>query len=179
MDKIVVCTKFNKTGKRILTTPLQEKQVCAPANRRYRQSYYSIESEFKKKKDEPLYRYIEEMSHFIASYVASSSATHEQRYKITKFLAEGSLRETGPIAIGGRMDSARWSRQLIDILGLSQAEEKLWETYVKESNELWEWRKEALKKASNEHDAMKRALWREVSNQIHRKFHPQNDKALK
>jgi len=176
MGKIVVPTKFNKTGKRVLTTPLQEKWVCAPANRQYRQAYHAIESEFKKKKDKPLYQYIETMSHFIASYIASSSASNEERYKITKFLAEGSLREIGPMAIGGRMNSQRWSQQLGNIPGLSQAEEESWQTYVEESNKLWKRREDALSKASDEHDAMKRALWREISDHIHHQYHPEDDK---
>ena len=87
MDKIVIPTKFNKTGRRVLTTPLQEKSVCAPANLQYKQSYSAIEDEFRRKKDKPLQQYIEEMSHFVASYIASNSPSDEDRYRITKFLA--------------------------------------------------------------------------------------------
>jgi hypothetical protein len=179
MGKIVVRTKFNKTGRRVLTTPLQEKWVCAPADRRYKKAYYAIESEFKKKKDKPLYPYIEKISHFIASYVASSSVSAKERYRIVKFLSESSLRETGPMAIGDHMDARRWSRQLGDISGLSHVEEEAWQTYVEESQTLWKERENALNRASYAHDVMKRALWKEISDQIHREFHPEDNKPTK
>jgi hypothetical protein len=175
MGKIVIPTKFNKTGRRVLTTPLQEKQVCAPANQRYRQSYDAIEAEFIRNKDRPLQAYIEEMSHFIASYIASNSASNEDRYRITKFLAESSLRQTGPLAIVRRQDSERWSRQLGDIPGLSQVEEEAWQTYVDASNKLEKEREEALNRTGSERDAMKRALWREISDHIHHQCHPEDD----
>ena len=176
MGKIVIPTKFNKTGRRVLTTPLQEKWVCTPANRRYRQSYDAIEAEFRRNKDKPLQAYIEEMSHFVASYTASNSASDEDRYRTTKFLAECSLRLTGPMAIGGPSDSKRWSRQLGDILGLSQVEEKAWQTYVDASSRLEKEREEALDRARDECSTMKRALWREISDHIHRQCHPEDDK---
>jgi len=176
MGKIVIPTKFNKTGRRVLTTPLQGIWVCAPANRRYRQSYCATEAEFKRNKDKPLRPYIEEMSHFVASYIASNSASDEDRYRVTKFLAECSLRQTGPMAIGGRSDSERWSRQLGDILGLSQVEEEAWQTYVDTSSKLRKEREEALDRASYARDTMKRALWREISDHIHHQCHPEDDK---
>jgi hypothetical protein len=176
MDKIVIPTKFNKTGKRVLTTPLKEELVCAPANRRYKQSYYAIEAEFRRNKDKPLQTYIEEMSHFIASYIASNSASDGDRYRITKFLAECNLKQTGPIAIVGRQDSERWSRQLGDVPGLSQVEEEAWHAYVDASNRLEKEREEALARARDERDAMKRALWREISDHIHQQCHPEDEK---
>lgn len=167
MGKILIPTKFNKTGRRVLTTPLHDKSVCAPANRIYRQSYCAIEAEFKRNKDKPLQTYIEEMSHFVASYIASNSASDEDRYRIAKFLAECSLRQTGPI---------RWSRQLGDIRGLSQVEEKAWQTYVAASNRLEKEKEEALDRARDKCSTMKRALWREISDHIHHQCHPEDDK---
>ena len=165
MGKIVIPTKFNKTGRRVLTTPLQEKWICAPANRRYRQSCKAIEAEFKRNKDKPLQSYIEEMSHFLASYIASNSASDEDRYRITKFLAKCSLRQ-----------SERWSRQLGDIPGLSQVEQEAWQTYMDAFNKLLKEREEALDRASYEHDVMKRALRREIDDHIHHQYHPEDDK---
>jgi hypothetical protein len=176
MGKIVVPTKFNKTGRRVLAAPLQDKLVCARANRRYKQTYCAVEAEFKRNKDKPLQMYIEEMSHFIASYTASNSASDEDRYRIAKFLAECSLRQTGPLAVVGRQDYGRWSRQLGDISGLSEVEEKAWQNYVDASYKLEKEREEALDRARDERDAMKRALWREISDHIHHQCHPEDDK---
>jgi len=38
MGKVVIRTKFNKTGKRVLKIPLDDRQICAPAHQRYREA---------------------------------------------------------------------------------------------------------------------------------------------
>jgi len=165
MGKIVVHTKFNRTGKRILTTPLREEYVCAPANRKYRQAYNRIEAEFKKKMHDPDNKYIETVSRFVAEYVASKSSSYDEILKIVKFLAACSIRAIGP-RIGSHMDSRIWLQRLGNIPGLSALEEKAWQTCRKEFNTLWVKRETALQKASYEHDEMKRQLWREISDRL-------------
>ena len=168
MEKWVIPTKFNKTGKRVLTIPLDYKVVYAPANRRYKQAYYAIEAEFKRNKDKPLKAYIEKMSHFLASYVASDSASKEDRYKITKFLAECRLRQ-----------SERWSQQLGDIPGLSEVDQEAWQAYVDADKKLWEEREDALYEARSKDNAMKKELRREIDEYIHHECHPEGDKQKK
>lgn len=150
MGKIVVPTKFNKVGKRVLTTPVEGKWVCAPADRRYRQSRRAIEAEFRSNIHKPWQAYIETMSRFLASYVGSNSASEEDRYRIIRFLAECKLTENAD------------RPQLGDIPGLSQVEQEARKTYVNAFNKLLKKREEALKQASYEHDVEKRELWKEV-----------------
>ena len=164
MGKIVVPTKLNKTGKRVLTDPYNDKLVCGPANRRYRQSYIAIEAEFNKNMHKPWQAYIEKMSKVIASYVGSESASDEDRYRIIKFLAEGGLRETA-------LDRP----QLGDIPEISQMVQEAWQNYMEAFGKLLKEREEALKRASYEHDVMKRALRREISDYFHHQFHPEDN----
>ena len=79
------------------------------------------------------------------------------------------------MAIGERSDSECWSRQLGDILGLSQMEKEAWHTYIEASSKLWKEREEALGRSNYEHVTMKRALWREISDHIHHQYHPEDD----
>lgn len=169
IEKWVIPTKFNKTGKRVLTIPLDyDKVVYAPANRRYKQDYYAIEAEFKRNKDKPLKGYIEKMSDFLASYVASDSASKEDRYRITKFLAECRLKQ-----------SERWSEQLGNISGLSEVDQEAWQAYMEADKRLWEEREEALYEARSRRDAMKKELRREIAEAIHHECHPEGDKQNK
>ena len=167
MGMIVVPTKFNKTGKRVLKTPLEDKWVCAPANRRYRESCKAIQAEFKRNMHKPWRAYIERMAQVLASYVGSNSASNEDRYRITKFLAEGRLTESA-----GRP-------QLGDIPEISQEEEEAWENYIEESSKVFGKWEEGLERASYEHGVEKRALWREITDHIHYEYHPEDDKRAK
>jgi hypothetical protein len=178
MSKMVVHTKFNKTGKRILTTPLQEEGVCAPANRKYGQARNRIETEFKKKWHYPQDRYVDTLSSFIVSYVSNKSSAHEEVYELVKFLAVCSIKATGS-RIGIHMGSNIWLQKLGNIPGLAELEAKAWQTCQKEFKTLLEKRETALKKASNKHDEMKRQLWREISDEIHRQFHPEDNGSLR
>ena len=162
MGKLVVPTKFNKTGKRALTTPLQGKWVCAPAEQRYRKTLAAIEAKFKQKSDESRQRYIETMSHLIASYVSSSSTSSEEKYMITKFLAEGR----------GSWESL--SNQLKGVSELSQAAEEAWRIYAEQGNKLWEERTEDIRIAMMDCRGMREALWREISDHIHHQYHPED-----
>jgi len=173
MGKIVIPTKFNKTGKRVLTTPLQEKWVCAPANRRYREACPTIKSAWKQKLHEARHLYIETMSNSIASYVANSSTSDEEKYMIIKFLAKESLMEKGSIDINGPQ---RWANQLGSITGLSQAVEEASRIYKETLDRVFKEHDEALSRAREECDAMKRALWREISDHIHHQYHPEDYK---
>lgn len=163
MDKIVVPTRFNKTGRRVLKLPLDDKQVCAPANKRYSQSYKAIMDEFNRNMHKPWQAYVERMAEALASYVGSKSASKEDRYKIVKFLAEGRLTESA-------------SRpQLGDIPDISQEEQEAWETYIEEYGRVDGKWKEDLERASYEHGVEKRALWREISDYYHHECHPEDD----
>ena len=171
MDRIRVRTKYNKTGWRVLTLPIDDEKLCVPANQVYRQRCNTIEAEFKKKKDKPLQEYVGKVSHFVASYLASNCASYEDRYRITRFLAECG-------GIGEHMDSECWWQQLGDMPGLSQVREEARQTYAEVSSRLWKEREDALREASHEHDVMKRALRKEYSNQIHRETHPEEDRPI-
>lgn len=164
MGEIVVPTKFNKKGKRVLKTPVEGKRVCEPADRRYRQSCKVIEAEFKRKMHEPWQGYIEKMSRFLASYVGSNSASEEDRYKIIKFLAECKLAENG-----GRPE-------LGDIPGLSKVEQEARKMYMKEFNKLLKIREDALKRASYVHDIEKRELWKEVEESLRNQSHTEDER---
>ncbi len=167
MDKIVVPTKFNKTGKRVLSTPLDEDKICAPAYQQYRKAYDRAQAEWKRNCDSGVWKYIESMAHWIASYVAKDSTPNTEKYRIAKFLAEQSLAERGPMNTTGPGSSQRWSVQLGDIPELSSIEEKAWEDYVAGTNKADTEREAALAKARTDCDKMKQALAKEVSEHIH------------
>lgn len=164
MGKIRVPTKSNKTGWRVLKLPLDDKQVCAAANKRYRQSYKAIMGEFKRNMHKPWQAYVERMAEVLASYVGSKSASKEDRYRIVKFLAEGRLTESAD------------RPQLGDIPDISQEEQEAWETYIEEYGKVDGKWKEDLERASYEHDVEKRALWREITDHIHYQYHPEDKK---
>jgi hypothetical protein len=164
VGKIVIPTKWNKSGKRVLKTPLEGKWVCAPADKRYRESCRAIEAEFKRNMHKPWQAYVERMAEVLASYVGTKSASKEERYRIVKFLAEGRLTESA-----GRP-------QLGDIPEISQEEQEAWETYIDEYSKVYGKREEDLKRASYEHDVEKRALWREITDHIHYQYHPEDRK---
>jgi len=167
MGRIVVRTKSNRTGRRVLKTPLEDRLVCAPANKRYSQCCKAIEAEFKRNFHKPWQAYIEKVSEVIASYVGSRCTSDEGKYRIIRFLAEGGLRE----------DAGR--AELREMLGRPQVEEEAWQTYLEEFGKLLKEREEGLKTASYEHGVEKRALWREITDQIHYECHPDDDKRTK
>lgn len=173
MEKIVVPTKFNKTGKRVLTIPLDESKICAPAYRIYREARRKARDEWKRKWDSTKQTYVESVAHWIASYIARDSTPVTEKYKIAKFLAEQNLAERGPMNITGPGSSQRWSIQL-GIPELSSVEEEAWEVYVAASNRADAERDSAFAKAESAHDDMKRALWREISDHIHHQYHPED-----
>ena len=173
MEKIVVPTKFNKTGKRVLKTPLDEKQIHAPAFRLYKKAYRKAQDEWKRKWDSAQQTYVESMAHWIASYIARDSTSVAERYKVTKLLAELSLVQRGPVPIPGRVDSERWSIQL-GIPELSDVEREAWETYLAVSNKADAEKDAAFAKAKSTCDDMKRALQREISDHIHHQYHPED-----
>jgi hypothetical protein len=157
VGKIIVHTKSNKTGKRILTTPLQEKYVSAPANRKYYQACNKIEAEFKSKMCNPQHKYTKTLARFIASYIANKSSSVQETFALVEYFAYGSMNGSS-----GRIDITRFE----NISGLSDIEEKAWRTCQKEFSILWRKRESDLEIASYEHDKMKRQLWREVAGEI-------------
>ena len=165
MEKSVITTKFNKTGKRVLKIPLDDKVVCAPANRIYRQGRRNIDGEFRRNVKKTEEAYIERMVDFVASYVAGDSASKEDRYKITKFLAEGRL-----------IQFSRWSENLGYIPGIYEVEQEAWQTMLEADKKLDEERKDALYEARSKWYAMKKELWREIDEYIHHECHPEDEK---
>lgn len=172
MGKIVVPTKFNKTGRRVLTTPLQEKWVVAPANRRYHQAGPTIKSELERKLDEAHRLYLETMLGLIPSYVASSSTNDEDKYMITRFLVQESLMGVQRMHVDVPQ---RWSNQLGSITGLSQAVKEASRIYEETTGKAYKEHTEALERANEEYYAMIRALWREIFDHIHHQYHPEDD----
>lgn len=166
MEELRIPTKFNKTGIRVLKTPLEDKWVCAPANRKYRQACKTITDKFDRNEDKPLKEYIEKMSRIIACYVGSESASDEDRYRIIKFLAEGGLT--------GSKSADR--PEIGDIPGLSKMVQEAWQKYMEESSKLWKEREEALEEARYKHGVERRALWREITDHIHYQYHPEDKK---
>jgi len=166
VGKIIVHTKFNKTGKRILTTPLQEKYVCALANRKYHQACDKIEAEFKSKMHNPQHKYAKTIARFIARYISNNSSSVQETFTLVEYLAYGSMKGSS-----GRTDMTK----LKNIPGLSEIEEESWKTCQKEFSTLWRRRESDLSKASNQHNEMKRQLWREITDEIHNEFHPENE----
>lgn len=168
MAMIVFPTKFNKTGRRVLTTPLKEKWVCAPAKRRYRKACDVIKSEWKLRLDEARRRYTETMLVLIASYVAGSSTSKEQKHMIISFLIEESSIGTAAMDVDV---PRRWSKKLRNITGLDQAAEEASRIYEETRDRVFREWDEALGRAHDEYDAMKRTLWRECSDHIHHEYH--------
>lgn len=170
MEKIVVPTKFNKTGKRILTVPLDDRRICAPAYKLLKKAIHIAQAEWECKTHSEIQAYMQKMAHWIASYVARDSTPATDKYRIAKFLAEQSLTERGPMNIAGPNSSQRWSIQLGGIGELSRVEEEAWEEYVTACHKVDAERKATLTKAHTDFNDMKRALSREVSDHIHRQY---------
>jgi len=175
MEKIVVPTNFNKTGKRVLSLPLEEGRVCAPAYQQYRKAYCAAQDKWKRKFDAAKQAYVESIAHWIALYIAGDSTPVAQKYKIAKFLAEQSLAERGPTNITGPNSSQRWSVQLGNILDLASVEEKTWKDYITATDKADAERDAALAKARSACDEMKRALAREISDHTHHQYHPEDE----
>lgn len=171
MEKIVVPTKFNKTGKRVLSIPLDDRKVCAPAYRLYKKAYRAAQDEWVRKGDSAKRTYAESMAHWIASYVARDSTPVGEKYRIAKFLAEQSLAERGPMNITGPGSSQRWSIQLGNMSELASIEEEAWEAYVVICRKADAEREAAIAKAHTDCGDMKRALSREISDHIHHQYH--------
>lgn len=174
MKKIVVRTKFNKTGKRILTIPLDNRRVCAPAHHLYREARHAAEEEWRRKYDFVKRTYIESMAHRIASYVARDSTPIAEKYRTAKFLAEQSLAERGAMNVKGPGSSRRWSIQLGNVPELASIEEEAWEAHVVACRKADAERDAAIAKARTDCDDMKRALSREISDHIHRQYHQED-----
>ena len=97
MEKIVVPTRFNKRGRRVLQTPLDEIKICAPAYQLYHKALFRAQGEWKYKCEIFIHQYVERMADWIASYVARDSTPATEKYRVAKFLAEQSLAERGPM----------------------------------------------------------------------------------
>ena len=166
MGKIVVPTKFNKTGKtgkRVLTPPLDDEKVSAPAYHLFRKACRAAQSEWSRKRDRAKLTYVERLAHCISSYVAKDSTPATDKYMVTKFLAEQILT---PINVEGPGPSGRWSDQLGGIPELSNVEEETWEAYVETTRKAEVERETALSEARLECGDMKRALFREITDRL-------------
>jgi hypothetical protein len=172
MERIVIPTKFNKTGKRVLSLPLDERRVYAPAYQHYQKAHHEAQEEWKHKRDSAKQAYVESIAHWIASYIAGDSTPVEQKYNIAKFLAGQSLAERGPMNITGPNSLQRWSVQLGNVLELASVEEKTWKDYITATNKADAEKDAALAKARSACDEMKRALAREISDHTHHQYHP-------
>ena len=166
MDKIVVPTRFNKTGKRILKVPVTEKRICAPAYRIHNKACQAAERECRTERAAARDKYAESMAEWIASYVAQDSTPTEDKYRVVKFLAKQNLSKSGPMNITGPGSSARWSVQIDGIPGLSEVEKQAWETWVEKSRRAAADRDTALRKARGDCESMKRELWNEVTEAV-------------
>ena len=160
MGKVIVATKFNKTGSRSLNTPLDGDKVEAPARRRYQEAHRAAQAAWKLKWDCARRRYIDRMAQWIASYVARDSTPAEEKYRIAKFLAERTLMPVNPGSLGS---SSRWSNQLGGIPELTAVEQEIWEAYVETFRKADAEKETDLHEASLECADMKRALWREIT----------------
>ncbi|MDA0734191.1 MAG: hypothetical protein O2909_06915 [Chloroflexi bacterium] len=159
MAKIVVPTQFNKTGKRILTTPVDNDKICAPANRKYKESYRAIEARWKSAWERAKLEYTQKFAHRLASYIANEVTPVEEKYRIAKFLVEQALATRGPMPL----DNRSWSAQLGGIPALAGAEEDAWRSYLELSHEVEAEKETAIQRARRECDHMKRALRKEFS----------------
>jgi hypothetical protein len=174
MEKIIVPTKFNKSGKRVLSIPLDENKVYALAYQQYHKAYHAAEVKWKCENEVAIRAYVERIATWIASYIAKDSTPSTEKHRIAKFLAEQALAKQGPISITGPRSSQRWSAQLGDIPELASIEEDAWEAYISATNKADQQRQRAIAKASTDSDEMKRALWREVSDYMHRQYHQED-----
>ena len=163
MEKIVVPTRFNKTGRRVLQIPLDESKICAPAYQLYREARLRAQEEWKLKRESLIRKYVERMADWVASYVARDSTPTTEKYRVAEFLAEQGLAKRGPMNTRGPGSSERWSIQLGDMKDLSVVEEEAWEDYVATSNKAEMERDTAIAQATSDCDEMKRALRQEVS----------------
>jgi hypothetical protein len=168
MDRIVVPTKFNSTGRRVFKVPVSDEKVCAPAYQIYRKACRAAEQECRTKKATVRNSYIESLAQWIAAYVAADTTPAEHKYRITKFLAKLSLHERGPMNVKGPGSSMRWSVQISGILGLAEVEEQHWETYVENSRNADAERDTALERAKLDCVKMKRGLRLEIRECIRR-----------
>lgn len=155
-------SRFNKTGRRVLRIPLDERRVCAPAYKRYWKARDVVEVNRRLECDSAKQLYAETLAEWIASYVARNSTPTAKKYQVAKFLAEQILAATGPMVVEGPGGSNRWSDQLGGMPELSSIEGKAWNRYVDMCRKADAERNTANDKADKDLDDMKRVLWREV-----------------
>ena len=162
MSKIVVPTKFNKTGKRVLQVPVTEDRLFAPAYQIYRRACEAAEQEREASRAEARDEYVESMAEWVASYVAEDSTPASEKHRITKLLAMQDLQRRGPMNIEGPGSSARWSVQIGGISGLPEAERQAWVAYLKKARGADAEKDAAVEQARRHCEEMKRELRIEV-----------------
>jgi hypothetical protein len=174
MNKIVVPTKFNKSGKRVLKIPVDDKRIYAPAHREYTKKRKAIRSELLQNLDYVKKEYVKKISHCIASYLANDSVNSGDRYKVAKFIVEQCMIEKVNISIEteGIEREESLSSQLGKIPELARIEEE----YQAAESRVFGEEAAAIQDAGRELADKKRALQKELRDHIHRQFHPE-DKA--
>ena len=100
MDKMVITSKFTKSGKRVLKKPLSHNSVCAPAYREYRIAYEETKCEWKEWSSSAKRRYVERMAHKIATCLSGEQISDELRYQTINNLALQFFGNNWPSAFG-------------------------------------------------------------------------------
>jgi len=172
MAKIVVPTQFNKSGKRVLEAPIDEKKICAPAYQEYRRKRKAIQNEWLQKWNDEKIKYISNMSQCIASYLASNSVRTDDVYEIAKFIVEQWMIERFNVNI----ENGRMARVESITLELSKIPElfRIEKEFKVAIGRIYDEKEAAFEEAERELMAKKRALQKEVSDHIHNQFHPEN-----
>ena len=165
MSLIRISTRFNRSGIRVLKTPLSENYVIAPAKRIFKATLERIDSEFRSNMDSSRISCIESISCAIAEYISNNSTTVEKRYSLSKCLAESFYRERIHIFTIGHYDDTEklLMDQLKFIPSLYSAVKQACDKYITEGGKAFAEHETAREQALSDYSSNKDALWREIS----------------
>jgi len=161
LKKVVIKTKFNRSGKRVLTIPIDYPGILAPRYFGwYKKKREAIDQRYKQACDNAKQKYIESMANSIAKYVTGNSTTGSEEFKATRVLASRVISPQHPQA---DVYPGSWAVQL-GISSLTPDENKAWVDYIEETRKGHIEREISLREISSELSSMKSDLIREVTD---------------
>ena len=149
MGKLVVRTKFNASGKRILTTPLNNNIVLSPATRYWKSVYSDSNDRLNAELDLAKERYRQTLLSGVASQL-NVQVTLDDKRRVTGMWLRDVFAPTEP---------PTWS---ILIPAIASVEKSAWANYQEDRRAAFSARDEALTYARGKCAEMREELWREV-----------------
>ena len=167
MDKIVIASKFTKSGKRVLKRPVSDRSVCAPINRKYKGAFENIDDEWKEKRSAAKAIYVESMARHVATYFSGECSSKRPNYRFLYDLAKEALESSGVRWLMDHLVTAvRSSESSDELSALRDIERRLRNEYSLSMNQAERSAKAAKQDIQDRCIQMRRELWREVEEHI-------------